>query len=648
MRGAITATLTPRLAKYDSIPVLRSVQSRLSTIPSWSSPQYRSVSRSAVCCYSSIVQDPSPTTDESSVKTDKSDDDDTATTEERTIHSISDSSYNTKHRRSQFTPEIDAEIVRLREQGYSWTAIGSVLGMPHRSCHRRYITTLDPNLQQDVWPEEKFRELERMVTQGKTWAEIAVALGTTVVNCTTKWNMTVRPAGEARKRTFDTVQSRVLLKMVEEHGEHDWKAVMRGFMSQLGSRTMAKVTPEHLKHQYYRLQRLSSRVWSHQEETALIQHVLKHGTGHWEEISQALPSHSPEDCRERWIALDMKARIPKEKRWYRAEKSNFWRFWLRCGDDWAKIASYFPKRSPEQCQAFFEKATAGFKEESSGNEDYDREAFHEKVTKLAKSYTNYVTIHWKKEESDRLWDVADKVREESEDGRIIWSIVAERMNMGLEAAQYKHHHYYLSSVKKGGLAGTWTEDEIRTLERAVQEVGRDWVRVSKDYLPHRNPKSVCHKFSTIKSKGFHISPEEYDALMSQIDLQEERFREVVGNDDVKFMPDWRKISKGMPGGIWTPSQCETAYESSFKNHIRNSHWTPKEDEELLKAVQLQGRKNWVGIAQLLPGRGNWECRMRWSQLHDPVLEDKESAALLTRKLKKNALLQEATNSTKAH
>ncbi|KAF9945124.1 hypothetical protein BGZ65_011135, partial [Modicella reniformis] len=105
----------------------------------------------------------------------------TTTTTQNTTNSVSNSSYRTKHHKTQFTPEVDAEILRLRKQGYSWTTVGSLLGLSHRSCHRRYITALDPNL--EFWPEEKVHRLENLVVQRKSWTEIAAVLGGTATNC---------------------------------------------------------------------------------------------------------------------------------------------------------------------------------------------------------------------------------------------------------------------------------------------------------------------------------------------------------------------------------------------------------------------------------------------------------------------------------
>ncbi|KAF9120426.1 Myblike DNAbinding domain-containing protein [Mortierella sp. 14UC] len=542
-------------------------------------------------------------------------------------------------RKVKFTPEMDQEILRLREEkGLSWSAIGSQLGVPYRGCHRRYTSLLDPKLKES-WPEEKVRRLDEMVVEGKTWSEIAKELNDTSSSCQAKWKSMVKPKEAERNRVFDTLQSKVLLQLVKEHGQDDWKAVMRGFMLRLGGRDMAKVTPEQLRHQYYCLKRKPTRYWSLNEETALIQHVLKHGTGQWDMISEALKYHSPEQCKEKWTMLDMSTKMPKVKSWYKTEQANFWRLWQRYGEDWELIARSMPKRTGEQCEAFFNKATAGL-------DRTNEESFNKGVKSLAETMSQYRTLSWSKENSERLWAVADECKTGSTHLRINWNIVAERMGMGLTPAQYKHHHYYLRTVRIGGLSGLWTDAEIKKLEMAVQKEGRNWTLIASQYFPHRNSKSLCHKFNSIRNKGQYITEEEYDTLLGKVDLQEQAFKQQIqalgsslsaSSEATTFKPDWEEIAKAMPGATWTAEQCKDAYDGSFKHHLKNSKWTPEEDSQLLKAAKMMGRKNWVGVAAAVAGKNSWECRMRLAELHEPLVEGTEALPGLVSKNKEQVV-----------
>ncbi|KAG0265535.1 hypothetical protein BG011_004563 [Mortierella polycephala] len=526
-----------------------------------------------------------------------------------------DSADRSKYNKPQFTPEMDRELLQLREQGHPWTTIGSIMGVPYRSCHRRYNTALDPQLH-ELWSQRTIERMDELVAQGKSWSDIAQDLGIRSSSCQIKWKALAKPKGMERNRLFDSLQSRVLLQLVEEHGEDNWSVVMRGFMMKLGGKDMSKVTPEQLRHQYYRLQRKSTHVWSLKEETALIQHVLKHGTGEWENISQALRRHTPEQCKEKWTSLDMSTKKPKNKAWYRAERSNFWRLWQRFGTDWDTIANSLPKRRPIECEAFFNKATAKFSKD-------DPELFQKHVQDLADDLAQYKSHAWKKEDSKRLLVVSDQCRSKS--GRVNWDKVEKAMDLNLSASQYKHHHHYLMTIRRGGLSGQWTEDEVRILEGAVMKHGKKWVLISKTYLPSRNPKSVCHKFNMIQHKGNYKSEEEYDALMSKVDLQEQEFnrrQEKSGRPtlSVTFKPNWHEVARSMPGGTWTAEQCQSAYESSFKNHLKHAQWTAEQDKVLLAATRTMGCRNWIGVAKEVPGKDTWECRLRWSELQKPVLE----------------------------
>jgi len=526
-------------------------------------------------------------------------------------------------KRPEFTPEMDAEIVRLRTAGESWGMIASKVARPQRSCHRRFISLLDPSLR-EFWTPENLAQLDSLVGEGKSWVDIGKEIGVFSTSCQMKWRSLVRPKTRGRNRQFDQIQSRVLLELVAEHGEEDWKVILRGFMIRLGGKDMAKVTAEQLRHQYYRLQRKPVHVWTVDDETALIQHVLKNGTSNWEALSEALGQerHSPERCREKWLTMDMKDHTPKVRAWYKAERGNFWRLWLKMGSDWKNVAESLYRRTPDQCQAFFEKATEKFDKE-------DPEKYSSQLQALAQEMSTYNTVVWKPEDSDRLWEVAEECKGPA--GRVIWHKVAEKMTMGISAEQYKHHHYYLKlSRGSKGLNGPWTDEEVQLLEKAVQEIGRHWKKVSELYLPHRNSKSLCHKYQMLRIRGQHVSLEDYDALMARIDAQEKEHQRRFGMEEqsslsfntdtsIPFTPDWGKLAKAMSGRSWTPEKCKETYETSFKSRIKSQQWTEEEDLSLKNAVENLGRKNWIGVARQFTSRDPWQCRLRWSELHEPIV-----------------------------
>ncbi|GJJ73110.1 hypothetical protein EMPS_05468 [Entomortierella parvispora] len=527
-------------------------------------------------------------------------------------------------RNPEFTPEIDEEIIRLRTAGESWGMIASKVARPQRSCHRRFLALLDPSLQ-EFWTPEKLTQLDQLVAQGKSWVDIGKEIGILSTSCQLKWRSLARTEPRGRNRQFDHVQSKVLLELVAEHGEDDWKLILRAFMIRLGGKDMAKVTTEQLRHQYYRLKRKPVNVWTVNDETAVIQHVLKNGPSNWETLSEALGAdrHPPESCREKWLTMDMKVHQPKVRAWYKAERGNFWRLWLKFGSDWKTLSDSLYRRTPEQCEDYFRKATEKF-------DKGDPEKYANQLQSLAKEMSSYNTIIWKPEESDRLWAVAEECK--SEAGRVIWSKVAEKMNMGISAEQYKHHHYYLKLSRGNQVSnGPWTEEELQLLEKAVLEVGRKWKLVSKLYMPHRNSKSLCHKYQMLRIRGQHISPEDYDALLVRVDAQEEEHRRRYGLGEEaslsdssdwspSFTPNWERVAEAMPGRGWTPKKCKETYEGSFRTRINASQWSEEDDLSLKKAVEELGRKNWIGVADRFTGKDAWQCRLRWSDLQEPIVK----------------------------
>jgi len=69
--------------------------------------------------------------------------------------------------------------------------------------------------------------------------------------------------------------------------------------------------------------------------------------------------------------------------------------------------------------------------------------------------------------------------------------------------------------------------------------------------------------------------------------------------------NWNKISLQI--GM-SPRQCSLQYAKLTSpgrlSQRLNERWTGEEDERLKRLVQKYGKKNWVQIAQFMPGRIN--------------------------------------------
>ncbi|KAL2460289.1 Transcription factor [Abeliophyllum distichum] len=55
-------------------------------------------------------------------------------------------------------------------------------------------------------------------------------------------------------------------------------------------------------------------------------------------------------------------------------------------------------------------------------------------------------------------------------------------------------------------------------------------------------------------------------------------------------------------------------------------WSPEEDEQLQKLVQLHGARNWSLISRSIPGRSGKSCRLRWCNQLSPEVEHRPFTA----------------------
>ncbi|CAI5734036.1 unnamed protein product [Hyaloperonospora brassicae] len=78
--------------------------------------------------------------------------------------------------------------------------------------------------------------------------------------------------------------------------------------------------------------------------------------------------------------------------------------------------------------------------------------------------------------------------------------------------------------------------------------------------------------------------------------------------------NWKAIADQVPGRNHT--QCLQRWTKVLKPGLIKGHWTPEEDEKLRELV-AEGKKNWGQVASLIPGRTSKQCRERWCNHLDP-------------------------------
>ncbi|TMW68151.1 hypothetical protein Poli38472_007823 [Pythium oligandrum] len=95
--------------------------------------------------------------------------------------------------------------------------------------------------------------------------------------------------------------------------------------------------------------------------------------------------------------------------------------------------------------------------------------------------------------------------------------------------------------------------------------------------------------------------------------EDDRLRAAVGKHGER---NWKSIAEEVPGRNHT--QCLQRWTKVLAPGLVKGHWRPDEDE-LLKELVAEGRKNWGQVANRIPGRTSKQCRERWYNHLDPSI-----------------------------
>jgi hypothetical protein len=87
--------------------------------------------------------------------------------------------------------------------------------------------------------------------------------------------------------------------------------------------------------------------------------------------------------------------------------------------------------------------------------------------------------------------------------------------------------------------------------------------------------------------------------------------------------NWGAIAALVPGR--TIAQCRNRWHNALDPMInrasgRAGKWTEDEDIKLNDAVQTHSGKNWIAITALVPGRTKIQCRNRWHDVLYPTID----------------------------
>ncbi|KAI9239309.1 MAG: hypothetical protein BYD32DRAFT_459873 [Podila humilis] len=570
--------------------------------------------------------------------------------------------------RPSWDKDMDQRIIDLLQEGKTWPQIGVAMDRPYSSCYTRYYTALDPSLK-DAWTPEKIEMLNKLAKEGKSWKHIGKDLGIRPLACKAKWadlgklastetqksatssdNSSSAPSPAVRVVAFSKAESLMIIDLVEKYGQEDkWDRILKDFQQQSldiashrsrisswTKRRIQDITADNLRHQFMRLSR-TKVLWTFDQETSLIQQVLKLGTDDdkWKEIAKRTGFHSPEECRSHWKQLDMPVNL-NSTGWTKVEQSTFWELWLKYGSDFDRLSVSCSPRSPGDCQRFFDHATRDFSKQDPGQ-------FRQQVQALLKSQpTTRQKYMFTKERSLKLQQAmrfyGKKIGSKTTRPGT-WRWIASKVQRGLSPTSCIEHWSYLRQnmdVVYGPLeedktaikpqnSSSWSHDELKLLDQGIRELGSGWSDIQQRYLPWRTTRSIRQRWLIMSDKSARVTEDEYYKILQ-------------AGDDVQGI-DWTQLVKQMPG--WNKLPCRRVFECSYKHLIKHTVWQPEEDHLLVEKTLEEHGRDWNTIAAHFKGiqpamaplytpssdeiqlqrthKTAWQCRLRWCQLVEPLM-----------------------------
>ncbi|KAG0008883.1 hypothetical protein BGZ80_002953, partial [Entomortierella chlamydospora] len=579
----------------------------------------------------------------------------------------------------------DQKILAMLQGGKNWQEIGHAIDRPYSSCYTRYYSALDPALK-EPWSREVFGQINEKVAQGVSWKQIAKDLNIRPITLKAKWTAMSRSnesvtAGETRNEeskpkpskdkssvkwiAFSKDESTKILDLVDKYGMENWGQVHKDFqehfireattspasnsaisrMQKRATRRILSITVDNLRHQHSRLAR-SIRSWTFDQETVLIQQVLKLGTeGHWDEIARLSGFHTPAECRSHWKQLDMPINDPSPGRWKISEQTMFWRLWGVLGSDFERISKWSGgSRSPEDCQRYFDNATIDFPDRET-----DPDGFKKHVEQLSERLpASQQRYAFTKQRSIRLQAIIKQYSRHANRWAVTgtWGWVANQVQRGLPARACMEHWSYLcknmdpihgpleqgKTVISPKALNFWSHEELKLLDQGIRELGSNWRDIRQQYLPWREARSIRQRWMLMSEKSTKVTEEEYYTIVAAGATSEEI--------------DYDSLAKKMPG--WKRLPCRRVFETSYKHVIANTVWTPEEDRLLIEKTLEIKRHDWNTIAKYFDGvqtaraplydstanattechdgtppmrtrKTGWQCRLRWCQLVEPLM-----------------------------
>eukprot|EP00871_Galdieria_phlegrea_P003427 jgi/Galph1/4085/GphlegSOOS_G2736.1 len=242
-----------------------------------------------------------------------------------------------------FTPEEDRLLKELVTQGKSWKEIATILGKRYgHVCKRRYEDTLKNENKRGEFTEEEDKKLLSLVDKyGAKWNKIAEELKTrTAHQCLLRYERVLRPS--LQRGPFNEKEDDRLLTLFDKYGPQ-WSKI---------EKEMPWRSSVQLRKRYCTLQeqkRRNKNAWAEEEEILLIQLFEKYGRK-WTEISKELKTRTPSECMYRIYDYIEKGKLDRLIGWTEEYDKRLQEFVELYGEHWIYISRRMKYFSPRQCQ----------------------------------------------------------------------------------------------------------------------------------------------------------------------------------------------------------------------------------------------------------------------------------------------------------
>ncbi|CAF0870025.1 unnamed protein product [Adineta ricciae] len=129
---------------------------------------------------------------------------------------------------------------------------------------------------------------------------------------------------------------------------------------------------------------------------------------------------------------------------------------------------------------------------------------------------------------------------------------------------------------------------------------------TEDELDCNENLPIIRKISSSRKKSYKKWTKEED----------DRLREFINSHD--GYNDWSSISNYVGNGR-TDAQCQHRWERFLDPSITKGPWTDEEDKKVIELVRDYGARHWSLIAKELKGRVGKQCRERWHNHLNPLI-----------------------------